>query len=225
MTLGVGDHVWYWFDAENGVEHTSHDPELPRLNWFPASQNPTDYLGHVEEIKYYAFYDDVIQVGRPQMRSGPGTFAWLNRNPGNITDGGADYGQIAGKLSWHRFLVFATHEAGYDAIAQLLRSEHYIDLTIGAAFERYAPASDGKEPVRYAVQAANALGVDKDSTTIREVADLGGLATVQDNIAVMEGADNSGDSLSYDSPELPRAIQQMLGQQPRGFGLQATPSR
>jgi len=79
MTLEIGDHVWYWYDATNDVEHTSTDPDLPRLEWFPPSQNKTDYLGHGKEIAYYAFYDDCIQVGHPQMLSGPGTFAWLNQ--------------------------------------------------------------------------------------------------------------------------------------------------
>jgi hypothetical protein len=210
MTLEIGDHVWYWYDATNDVEHTSTDPDLPRLEWFPTSQNKTDYLGHGKEIAYYAFYDDCIQVGHPQMLSGPGTFAWLNRNPGNITDGGADFGQIPGKLSWHRFLVFPTREAGYDAIAQLLRTDKYIDLTIQAAFSRYAPASDGNDPVRYATQVANALGVEKDSTTIREVDDSGQLSVLQDSIAVMEGENNPGETLGYDSGDIPPAVQQLL---------------
>ena len=210
MALEIGDHVWYWNDVENGVEHTSLDADLPRLEWFPTSQGKTDYKGHGKEIAYYAFYEDVIQVGHPQMLSGPGTFAWLNRNPGNITDGGVDFGQLPGKLSWHQFLVFPTREAGYDAIAQLLRSGSYIDLTIQAAFERYAPASDGNDPVRYAKQVAAALGVDKDATTIRDVDDSAQLSVVQDAIAVMEGENVPGTTLGYDSSDLPPAIQELL---------------
>jgi len=57
---------------------------------------------------------------------------------------------------------------------------------------------------------ANALGVDKDSTTIREVDDSGQLSAVQDSIAVMEGENNPGDTLGYDSPDIPPAIQQLL---------------
>lgn len=210
MTVEIGDHVWYWYDAANDIEHSSTDADLPRLDWFPTSQGKTDYLGHGKEIAYYAFYEDRVQVGHPQMLSGPGTFAWLNRNPGNITDGGADFGQIPGKLSWHRFLVFSTRDAGYDAIAQLLRTDKYIDLTIQAAFSRYAPASDGNDPVRYATQVASALGVDKDSTTIREVDDSGQLSVLQDSIAVMEGENNPGETLGYDSADIPPAIQQLL---------------
>jgi hypothetical protein len=210
MALESGDHVWYWNDTDNGVEHTSQDPNLPRTEWFPGSTNATDFGGHGKQIAYYAFYDDAILVGHPQMLSGPGTFAWLNHNPGNITDGGADFGQIPGKLSWHSFLVFPTRQAGHDAIAQLLRSGSYIDLTIQAAFNRYAPASDGNNPVRYATQVASALGVDKDSTTIRQIDDSGQLSTVQDTIAVMEGENNPGDTLALDASAVPPAIQQMM---------------
>ena len=70
--------------------------------------------------------------------------------------------------------------------------------------------SDGNDPVRYATQVANALGVDKDSTTIREVDDSGQLSVLQDSIAVMEGENNPGETLGYDSGDIPPAIQQLL---------------
>src|SRR5690242_14145835 len=106
MALEEGVHVWYWNDEDNAVEHTSTDMNIPRAEWFPGSSptDATDYLGHGKQIFNYVFYADSIKRGQPQMRSGPGSFAWLNNNPGNITDGGggADFGQIPGKLNWHR---------------------------------------------------------------------------------------------------------------------------
>jgi hypothetical protein len=213
MSLEIGDHVWYWYDANNDVEHTSQDLDIPRAQWFPDSNpgDPTDYRGHGKEIFNFVFYENTVFRGQPQMRRGPGAFAWLNRNPGNITDGGhgADFGQIAGKLNWHRFMIFSTREAGYDAIAQLLRTGSYIDRTIQGAFERYAPSSDGNNPTLYASKVAAALGVDRNSTTVREVDDSGQMAVMQDAIAEMEGEGNPGAVLDYDT-SLPQAIQGLL---------------
>jgi len=37
------------------------------------------------------------------------------------------------------FLIFPTWDAGYSAIAQLLKTPSYVNLSILGAFQRYAP--------------------------------------------------------------------------------------
>jgi len=126
MALEPGDHAWYW----NGLVST--DRNIPQASWFPGFHGPTDYLGHGKEIFHFVLYDSEIARGQPHMRTFPGSFSWLNNNPGNLTgvDGGPDYGQYPGKFNWHRFLVFPTWEAGFAAIALFLRGPNYVGLSI-----------------------------------------------------------------------------------------------
>ncbi|MFD0360109.1 caspase family protein [Nocardia sp. GCM10030253] len=201
MTLELGDHVWYW----NGL--ISLDKNIPRLDWFPDAnpQDPTDYRGHGKEIYNYVVHADEIARGRPHMRNHEGSFAWLNNNPGNITGipGGPNYGQYPGKFNWHNFLIFPTWADGYHAIAALLRSASYRDLSILAAFERYAPASDGNDPVAYANAVAAALGLSV-STRVGDLDD-NQMLVMQDKIQEVEGA-IPGDSLAWDSEDIPPEI-------------------
>lgn len=204
--LGPGDHVWYW----NGNLSTAQD--IPRSVWFPGSNPavPTDYLGHGGEIHNYVLFDaGEIRRGQPHMRNRPGTFAWLNKNPGNITGGigGPNLGQYPGKANWHNFMIFPTEEAGFDAIGRLLRGAGYRDRTILDAFRRYAPASDGNDPDQYAADVAAAIGLPT-STFVRDLDD-GQLRTMQEKIRQIEGA-VAGDTLSPASPDLPEAIRVLL---------------
>ena len=206
MTLELGDHVWYW----NG--NLSFDNSVPRADWFPGS-NPgdqNDYLGHGQEIYNYVIHESEIARGQPQLRSGAGSFSWLNNNPGNITGvpGGADYGQYQGKFNWHNFLIFPTWEAGFGAISAFLRSPAYVNLSILAAFQRYAPASDGgNNPAAYASSVADALGVP-DSTPISDLDD-DQMLVMQNKIQEIEGA-ISGESLAWDSADIPPEIAELL---------------
>lgn len=203
MALEPGDHVWYW----NGM--ISQEKDIPQAEWFPGFHGPTDYLGQGPNIYNFVLYDDQIGRGQPHMNNFPGTYAWLDNNPGNITGqlGGPDYGQYPGKFNWHNFLIFPTWEAGYDAIAQLLRGPGYINLSILGAFQRYAPASDHNDPVRYANDVAGALGVPT-STLISELDD-DQMAAMQDKITDIEGA-VAGDLYDYDSSELPPELTDLL---------------
>jgi hypothetical protein len=203
MALEPGDHVWYW----NG--ETSQDPNIPQSLWFPGFQGPTDYLGHGEEIFNFVIYADQIARGQPHMRNHGGSYSWLNNNPGNITGvpGGPDYGQFPGKFSWHRFLIFPSWEIGMGAIAQLLRGPKYVNCSITDAFALYAPASDGNDPARYAQDVAAALGLSA-STTIGELDD-DQMVVMQNKIADIEGA-IPGDTLAYDSPDLPTEVAALL---------------
>lgn len=203
--LEPGDHVWWW----NG--RTSAARDIPRDWWFPGSTGPTDYQGHGEEIWQYVVHaDGTILRGRPHMRGFAGSQAWLNRNPGNITGhpGGPDYGQYADKLTWHGFLVFPTHDAGFAAIGTLLRSAAYRDLSLLDAFERYAPAKDGNDPVRYATDVAAAAGVDVGTTIASLSAEQ--LVLVQQKIEAIEGT-IPGDTLDATSPDLPEELRVLLG--------------
>src|SRR6266849_2318158 len=139
MALELGDHVWYWNDR------VTQDMNIPRADWFPQSNpaDPNDYSGHGTEIFNYVFHDsNVVLRGQPQLRHGAGSFAWLDNNPGNLTgrQGGPDFGQYSGKFNWHNFLIFPSHDAGFGAIATLLRSSSYATLSILDAFKKYAPA-------------------------------------------------------------------------------------
>jgi hypothetical protein len=203
MALEPGDHVWYW----NG--RISQQPNIPQSEWFPGFQGPTDYQGHGEEIYNFVVYDDQIVRGQPHMRNHPGTYAWLDNNPGNITGapGGPDYGQYPGKFNWHSFLIFPTWDVGFSAIAQLLQGPGYASRSILEAFERYAPASDGNHPDQYAQDVADALGVST-SVTISELDD-DQMTVMQNKIAEIEGA-VAGDTFDYDSPDLPAELTALL---------------
>ncbi len=203
MALEPGDHVWYW-DGR-----ISQDTDIPRLTWFPGSQGPTDYLGNGEKIFNFVIYEDEIVRGQPHMRNHPGTYAWLNNNPGNITGvpGGPDYGQYQGKFNWHNFLIFPSWDTGFAAIAQLLRGPKYVNRSITDAFGLYAPASDGNDPVRYAQDVADALGLPA-STAIGDLDD-NQIVVVQNKITEIEGA-VAGDTFAYDSPELPEELTALL---------------
>jgi hypothetical protein len=203
MTIELGDHIWYW----NG--RISSDLKIPQALWFPGFQGPTDYLGHGKEIFNYVFHADEIARGQPHMRNHGGSYAWLNNNPGNITGvpGGPDFGQYPGKFNWHHFLIFPSWEVGFNAIAMLLRGPKYVNLSMTDAFERYAPASDGNDPVRYAADVAAAAGVS-EWTTIAEFDD-DQMLVMQKKITEIEGA-IAGDSFAYDSPELPDELRAEL---------------
>jgi hypothetical protein len=203
MTLELGDHVWYW----NG--NISLDKNIPRAQWFPGS-NPSDpnvYQGHGTEIYQYVIHADEIARGRPQMRNYEGSFAWLDNNPGNITGlpGGPDFGQYPGKFNWHNFLIFSSWADGYNAIGKLLRTPSYVNLSILDAFKKYAPESDGNNPVANAVAAA--LGIDI-STRLGDLDDTQ-MLVMQDKIQEIEGA-IPGTSLAWDSDEIPVAIADQL---------------
>jgi murein DD-endopeptidase MepM/ murein hydrolase activator NlpD len=205
MPLELGDHVWYW------NHNISFDQNIPRAQWFEGSnpQDPNDYRGHGKEIFNFVIHYDEIARGRPHMTNYEGSFAWLDNNPGNITGrpGGPDFGQYPGKFNWHNFLIFPTWTAGYDAIAMLLRTNLYVNLSILKAFEKYAPASDGNNPVAYANAVAAALGVSTD-TRVGDLSD-DQMYVMQDKIQEVEGA-IPGASLSWDSDEIPIEIAELL---------------
>jgi hypothetical protein len=121
--------------------------------------------------------------------------------------GGPDLGQFPDKFNWHHFLIFPSWDIGFDAIAKFLRGPRYVDLSITDAFKRYAPASDGNDPVRYAQDVAEAAGVS-ESTTIGELDD-DQMLVMQNKIMQIEGV-IPGDTFAYDSPDLPEELVALL---------------
>lgn len=200
MALDNGDHLWYW----NGK--VSKATRIPQAEWFGTSA-PNDYGGHGWEISNFVIYPDEIVEGQPHMIGGSGTFSWLDNNPGNIIAGGPTYGAYPGKTNWHNFLIFPTWDAGFDAIRQLLRGPGYASLSILKAFQRYAPASDGNDPVRYANQVARAIGGDVN-TVVGELSD-DDMVEVQNEVTDMEGA-VAGWAYIRDDPSLPQAVRDAI---------------
>lgn len=70
-----------------------------------------------------------------------GSRAWRNNNPGNIEDGkfARDNGAIG---TDGRFAIFPDTVTGFNAIAVLLSTSAYQNLTIEGAINRYAPPNE-----------------------------------------------------------------------------------
>jgi hypothetical protein len=200
MALEDGDALWYW----NGK--VSRTKNIPQAEWFGTSA-PQDYGGHGWEISNFVVYPAEVVEGQPQMRGGSGSFSWLNNNPGNITAGGPWYGAYQGKVNWHNFMIFPSWDLGVDAIRQLMRGATYSQLSILAAFQRYAPASDGNDPVRYANQVAAAVGCDV-STIVGDLSD-DDLVALQNAITEMEGV-VAGWGYARDDSSLPPAVYEAI---------------
>jgi hypothetical protein len=215
MALSSGDHIWYYDGQGNEFavpgEQTSTAKNIPRLQWFPTA-NPNDqndYKNNGIHIYNFVLYDSELRSGQPHLRNKPGSFAWLNNNPGNLTGqpGGPDFGQLANKFNWHDFLIFPDYDTGFAAIATFLGQGPYPNLSILEAFRKYAPASDGNNPDQYAAAAAAAAGVST-GTLVRDL-DPDQMLQMQKGIERIEGS-VVGTTLSYDSADIPPAIQNLI---------------
>jgi hypothetical protein len=217
MALQSGDHIWYYDGQGNEFasegEQTSTDLNIPRLLWFPTANpaDPNDYKGNGIHIYNFVPYDTELRWGQPHLRNKPGSFAWLNNNPGNLTGvaGGPDFGQFPNKFNWHHFLIFPDHDTGFAAIAAFLRQGPYPNLSILEAFRKYAPASDGNTPDQYAADVAAAAGVTID-TLVRDLDD-DQMLQMQMKIETIEGS-IVGTTQPYNSPDIPPAIQALISE-------------
>ncbi|MFZ4082019.1 MAG: hypothetical protein ACOYKN_12380 [Pirellula sp.] len=181
------------------------------MQWFPTAnlQDGNDYLGNGKNIFNYVIYDTELRWGQPHLKSGKGSFAWLNNNPGNLTGfvNGPDFGQFLNKFNWHNFLIFPDHATGFAAIAAFLRQGPYPSLSILEAFRKYAPASDGNTPHTYAQDVATAANITLD--TIVGDLDDDQMFHMQKKIEAIEGS-VPGTSCPFNSPDIPVAIQALL---------------
>ncbi|GAA4599250.1 hypothetical protein BJY16_003010 [Actinoplanes octamycinicus] len=205
MTLRPGDHLWYW----TTTCRVSFDPGIPWAEWFPGATGPVDLRGEGPQIFNYVVHESGIVRGRPHLRNHPGTYTWLNHNPGNLTGrpGGPDLGQYPDRFNGEHFLVFPDRETGFAAIARLLRGPAYAGLTLTAALRAYPSGIAHHDPGRYVAQVAAAAGVDA-SATVGDLDDDQMLA-VQHRIAGIEGA-VAGETLAPDSPDLPAEVAVLL---------------
>lgn len=208
-----GDHLWHY----NGL--ISPDNDIPR-KWFPGATKKDRYEGRGDEINHYVLHvGDQVYCGQPHMNGRPGTWAWMNNNPGNITHSGMNLGQYPNKVSWHEFLIFPSYEIGFKAIADLMRKgrypksslgpgDFYRNLGIADAFRHYAPSGDGgNDPGRYGRQVAEALGVP-ETTRVGDLDDLQ-MLRMQQKIQEIEGT-RAGRILPRDHPDLPPAVRAAL---------------
>ena len=128
---------------------------------------------------------DVIYVfdnGKKVKRSG-GTRAWRNQNPGNLryTQLSRDNGAIG---TAGGFAVFPSVEKGRAALAELLRSDSYKNLTIGRAIFVYAPPQENNTDL-YKKQIQKMTGLNINT----KISDLTPrqMESVIDAICVLEG--------------------------------------
>jgi hypothetical protein len=209
-SLDSGDHVWYW----NGNSSTARS--IPRDDWFPGhAADPLDYQGNGGKIYNFVIYADHVKCGQPQMTNKtlyPGSFAWLNNNPGNLSGPTADIGQYAGKLNGSPpktpgFLVFATPDIGRAAIRPWLAhnggSNPYIDRSIADAWLAY----DKDDAPRYTKLITGALRVP-ESTILSSLTD----AQWETLLATIKQAEGTllGWTYSRGDRRLPAAIRNAL---------------
>jgi hypothetical protein len=216
QTFEPGDHVWYYAHPDPDVPRITADLDVPRDLWFPGSTGPTDYGGHGMEIREFVIYETEVREGWPHMKGKPGTTAWINNNPGNLSGSKEDVGQYTGKANWHYFLIFPTYQAGYDAIPKWLKAYGYYSKGILATMEAYAPVRDGNDPGAYANGIVSALKGEKTAdgaaitldTTLDKLSEAQ-MHKVQDAIVKAEGT-IAGVTHTRDDENLPWEIRKRL---------------
>jgi hypothetical protein len=138
----------------------------------PGDTTPTPPTTEDRIAKVIGFKDTMLKVqmadGTTKVRNG-GTISWRHNNPGNLKYGpfAESHGAIGPGKGGHA--VFPTFEVGNAAHYALLfgPDRDYPNMTILAAMQKYAPASDkssgvpkgGNSPSAYAVYLASKAGV------------------------------------------------------------------
>lgn len=105
-----------------------------------------------------------------------GTPAYINHNPGNIRCGAFATACGATGCSKSNFAVFPTYDIGLRALKTLVTnaatgksSVYRASMTIPQFFALYSPSSDGNDPISYAHQVAQKLGVDSATWQIKSL--------------------------------------------------------
>ena len=94
--------------------------------------------------------------GSTEVRSGSVGYSWIDNNPGNMQGGAGDYSPIGYNGA---FAIFATEEDGFNAMIANLHAPAYQQLTIAGAISKWAPGSDGNDPVHYAQVISDWTGI------------------------------------------------------------------
>jgi len=93
----------------------------------------------------------------------PGTPAYRNNNPGNLTcnSSGKPYAIQAGATGCDssNFAIFPDYSTGYSALEAQIELDASRGETIQEFINKYAPASDGNDPTSYAASIASASGL------------------------------------------------------------------
>jgi len=176
----------YWHD-EDTIHQGSDHPA-------PTAADPGREV--VAGGKAYIIYTDEVRQG--------GSVAWRGRNPGNIRNGDS-YGAYAGKKlhagSNGTFAIFPDEATGFAAIKLVL--QHYGHITVQAAMNKYAPASDNNDPKSYAATVAKHMGVTTE--TYVDTLDDGQLDTFAQAIKQVEGW-IEGHTFALDDASLPAEV-------------------
>ena len=186
MTLGPLTH------SDNTAAQTHNDKHYTIDSTYTLTRDTTatdiakDWdalLPHaVEALEYKNEVLYVMNTGDTISRHG-GTRAWRNNNPGCLVYG--DFARQRGAIGkGGKFAVFPDYETGRNALADLLRSDAYRNLSIERAITKYAPPHENNVAVykkRLRKMTGLALG-----TKIRDLDSLA-LNKVADAICVIEG--------------------------------------
>lgn len=106
--------------------------ELPQMPSFEPYA--VQAIEHRRDVLYVMNNNDTIR------RAG-GTRAWRNMNPGNLVYG--EFARNNGAIGkGGKFAVFPDEETGRKALAELLKSDKYCNLTIDRAIIKYAPPKE-----------------------------------------------------------------------------------
>ena len=161
-------------NEKSASDSTYADTTKTTLNVQPKSVNAPDTVNAdynfvsydmlaQEPVSAIAQRYDVVYTranGNKFKRSG-GTRAWRNNNPGCIrySDFAAEQGAI-GKAGG--FAVFPDEETGRRAIAELLKSDKYCNLSIGQAITKYAPPHENDtQNYKYRLRKMTGLDINK----------------------------------------------------------------
>ena len=113
-----------------------------------------------------------------------GTRAWRTCNPGNIIR--SAFARKHGSIGDDGVnAIFPSEKVGRAALTGLLKTQTYQRLTVAAAIERYAPASDGNDPDAYQRFVRDRTGIDLDR--VMSMLKKSELNALREAIEVMEG--------------------------------------
>jgi hypothetical protein len=230
--LEPGDHVWYW---QGNVSMGQGIPRLDkklkdgtiRKGWFPNASpaKTSDYQDHGGEIYNFVVYANEVRCAQPQMGVGhgiahkqanfPGSYAWVNHNPGNLSGPTAEMSQLKGtggqKLNGAppdtpTFLTFPDDDTGFGAIRPWLENNghpRYVTMSVWDAWGGY----DIQDRATYVPRICAAAGIKPETVLQTLSKDQWDLLTTA--IKKEEGT-LEGWTYSRSDPQLPTSIRQAL---------------
>ena len=132
-----------------------------------ATSNTGTSLGllnnaNIQSVEYHSGETIYVLLNGTKISRSGGSVSWRNNNPGNIIK--SEFALKNGAVgSTDRWAVFPNEETGLSAMKKLLQSKNYVSLSIQGAINRWAPSSDGNNPVKYAQFVAKTAGLSVDA--------------------------------------------------------------